>query len=61
MIRVEGDSVEVEGTIVQLMADGAKMLSHLYLITAEELGSEAAEEYVLNRIPNMVKESIHKK
>jgi hypothetical protein len=29
MIRVEGDSVEVEGTIVQIMADGAKMLSHL--------------------------------
>jgi hypothetical protein len=61
MIRVEEDSVEVEGTIVQLMADGAKMLSHLYLISAEELGPEAAEEYVLNRIPKMVKESIQRK
>lgn len=61
MIRVEEDSVEVEGDIVQLMADGAKMLSHLYLITAEVLGPDEAEEYVLNRIPKMVKESIQRK
>lgn len=61
MIRVVDDCVEVEGDIVQLLTDGAKMLSHLYLISAEEFGPEAAEEYVLNRIPKMVKESIHKK
>ena len=61
MIRVVDDCVEVEGDIVQLLTDGAKMLSHLYLISAEALGPEAAEEYVLNRIPKMVKESIQKK
>ncbi len=61
MIRVKGDSVEVEGDIVQLLTDGAKMLSHLYLITAEVLGPDETEEYVLNQIPKIVKESIKRK
>lgn len=58
MIRIEGDNVEVEGNLVDLLSDGAKMLAHLYVIAAERMGHRWAREYVLHRIPQMVEDSI---
>lgn len=61
MIRVEGNDCEVEGTLVDLTTDAAVMLTHIYAIASEALGTEEAERIVLVRLPKLVRDSVRRK
>lgn len=55
MIKVEGENVTVEGTLLSVLTDTTMVCGEVYRMIAKEVGQQSADEFFLVKLPQLIR------